>query len=66
MLSAGQVKNTYGTGCFMLMNTGQDEASKNGLLTTVGYKFGSAATCYASRGSRLPGHWCNGFATTSA
>lgn len=32
----GEVKNTYGTGCFMLMNTGEEPVlSKNGLLTTI-------------------------------
>ncbi|MEP7198249.1 MAG: glycerol kinase GlpK, partial [Chloroflexota bacterium] len=36
---AGLAKNTYGTGCFMLLNTGQQAiASQNGLLTTVGWK----------------------------
>ena len=47
----GQVKNTYGTGCFMLMNTNAMKRSKHGLLTTVGYKFGSGPTCYALEGS---------------
>jgi glycerol kinase len=47
----GQVKNTYGTGCFMLMNTDKMKRSKNGLLTTVGYKFGRGPTCYALEGS---------------
>ncbi len=38
----GEAKNTYGTGCFMLMNTGEAPVlSKNGLLTTLGYKLGS-------------------------
>jgi glycerol kinase len=45
------VKNTYGTGCFMLMNTDRMKRSKHGLLTTVGYKFGSGPTCYALEGS---------------
>jgi glycerol kinase len=36
----GQAKNTYGTGCFMLLNTGREPVqSTNGLLTTVGYSF---------------------------
>ena len=36
--SAGEAKNTYGTGCFMLLNTGTKPVqSKNGLLTTLGY-----------------------------
>src|SRR5215469_14184515 len=47
----GQVKNTYGTGCFMLMNTAELKRSKHGLLTTMGYKFGSGPTCYALEGS---------------
>src|SRR6201999_1727799 len=47
----GQVKNTYGTGCFMLMNTDSMKRSKHGLLTTVGYKFGAGPTCYALEGS---------------
>ncbi|QIA64056.1 glycerol kinase GlpK [Vibrio astriarenae] len=35
-VSAGQAKNTYGTGCFLLMNTGKEKvASSNGLLTTI-------------------------------
>lgn len=37
----GNAKNTYGTGCFMLMNIGQESiCSKNGLLTTIGWKIG--------------------------
>ncbi len=48
----GEVKNTYGTGCFMLMHTGGDICqSKAGLLTTVAYQFGAAAPCYALEGS---------------
>jgi len=48
----GQAKNTYGTGCFMLMNTGHDIVpSANGLLTTVAYKIGDAAAVYALEGS---------------
>ena len=47
----GMVKNTYGTGCFMLMNTGtQPVASKNKLLTTVAWKIGDR-TEYALEGS---------------
>jgi len=50
--SAGEAKNTYGTGCFMILNTGPDIVpSQHGLLTTVGYKFGSAPTVYALEGS---------------
>jgi glycerol kinase len=48
----GEAKNTYGTGCFMLMNTGETPyPSKCGLLTTVGYRFGQAKTVYALEGS---------------
>jgi glycerol kinase len=47
----GMVKNTYGTGCFMLMNTGTAPvASANNLLTTVAWKIG-ARTDYALEGS---------------
>lgn len=48
----GQVKNTYGTGCFLLMNTGSKKVlSKNGLLTTVAYQFEGQAPVYALEGS---------------
>ncbi|MEU0883792.1 glycerol kinase GlpK [Lentzea sp. NPDC005914] len=48
----GTAKNTYGTGNFMLLNTGTEKvASKNGLLTTVCYKIGSDAPVYALEGS---------------
>ena len=48
----GEVKNTYGTGCFLLMNTGERLVpSTFGLLTTVAYKFGGAAAHYALEGS---------------
>ena len=48
----GMVKNTYGTGCFMLMNTGTDAIqSKNRLLTTVAWKLGDQPTQYALEGS---------------
>src|SRR5438045_4220811 len=47
----GMVKNTYGTGCFMLMNTGNKRiASKNNLLTTVAWRIGDR-TEYALEGS---------------
>jgi glycerol kinase len=50
--SPGDAKNTYGTGCFMLMNTGEIPVlSKNGLLTTVGYRIGSQPAIYALEGS---------------
>lgn len=49
---AGEAKNTYGTGCFMLMNTGhQPVPSQSGLLTTVGYKIGDQDLVYALEGS---------------
>ncbi len=48
----GMAKNTYGTGCFMLLNTGTSPmASKNGLLTTVGYQIGTTPAVYALEGS---------------
>ncbi|GAO48906.1 hypothetical protein G7K_3069-t1 [Saitoella complicata NRRL Y-17804] len=48
----GDAKNTYGTGCFLLYNTGETPVlSKNGLLTTVGYKFGDKKPVYALEGS---------------
>lgn len=48
----GEAKNTYGTGCFMLLNTGEEIVrSKNGLLTTVCYQLGDARPVYALEGS---------------
>ena len=48
----GEAKNTYGTGCFMLMNTGETPVqSKAGLLTTLGYKIGDSEAVYALEGS---------------
>ena len=50
--SRGSVKNTYGTGCFALTNTGNDIIySKNGLLTTVAYQYGDQKASYAIEGS---------------
>lgn len=50
--SPGEAKNTYGTGNFMLLNTGTEAVpSKSGLLTTVGYKIGTQPTVYALEGS---------------
>ncbi len=47
----GEVKNTYGTGCFIVMNTGDTpKFSKNGLLTTVGWRIGGKTT-YGLEGS---------------
>jgi len=49
---AGEAKNTYGTGCFMLLNTGEKPVqSKAGLLTTLGYKIGNKKPVYALEGS---------------
>jgi len=48
----GEAKNTYGTGCFLLMNTGEKAVpSKCGLLTTLGYKIGAKPAVYALEGS---------------
>ncbi|QUD89975.1 glycerol kinase GlpK [Phenylobacterium montanum] len=48
----GEGKSTYGTGAFLLVNTGERPvASKSGLLTTVGYRIGEAPTVYALEGS---------------
>ncbi|MCI4680208.1 glycerol kinase GlpK [Rhodoblastus acidophilus] len=51
-LRPGQAKNTYGTGCFLLMNSGETPfPSRAGLLTTLGYKLGEAKPVYALEGS---------------
>lgn len=51
-LSPGEAKNTYGTGNFLLLNTGTEPVlSENGLLTTVGYKIGDEDTVYCLEGS---------------
>ncbi len=48
----GEAKNTYGTGCFLLLNLGEEIVhSKNGLVTTVAYKLGEQAAVYALEGS---------------
>lgn len=50
--SPGEAKNTYGTGCFMLLNTGHEIVpSQSGLLTTLAYKFGDKPAVYALEGS---------------
>jgi glycerol kinase len=50
--SVGDAKNTYGTGCFMLLNTGTDIVpSRSGLVTTVAYQIGDQAPVYALEGS---------------
>ncbi len=53
--ASGDIKNTYGTGCFLLMNTGSAAyKSKNGLLTTIAASFGGEIT-YALEGSVFVG-----------
>lgn len=48
----GEAKNTYGTGSFLLMNTGKEPIpSRNGLLTTLAYQIGDSAPVYALEGS---------------
>ena len=48
----GEAKNTYGTGCFFLFNTGEKiQFSKHGLLTTPAYQISGQAPCYALEGS---------------
>ena len=50
--AVGEGKNTYGTGNFLLLNTGEEIVrSSNGLITTVGYRFGDAAPVYCLEGS---------------
>ena len=50
--SAGEAKNTYGTGNFLLLNTGTSPVqSNNGLITGVGYKIGDAPAAYMLEGS---------------
>ena len=50
--SSGEAKNTYGTGSFLIYNTGEKIVkSENGLLTTLCYKLGDAAPVYALEGS---------------
>src|SRR5690606_19464578 len=52
-VSPGMVKSTYGTGCFMVLNTGEEAVtSHNRLLTTVGYRL-NGKTTYALEGSIL-------------
>src|SRR6201995_805989 len=48
---AGDAKNTYGTGSFLLVNTGEEIVHTEKLLTTVGYKLGDGKTTYALEGS---------------
>jgi glycerol kinase len=51
-LRPGEAKNTYGTGCFLLLNTGtKPVVSRHGMLTTVAYRFGAEPAVYALEGS---------------
>ncbi|MGD9657891.1 MAG: FGGY family carbohydrate kinase, partial [Methylocystis sp.] len=51
-VKTGDAKNTYGTGCFLLMNVGETpRVSTKGLLTTLAYKLGDAKPCFALEGS---------------
>jgi glycerol kinase len=51
-LNRGEAKNTYGTGCFLLMNTGSEPVvSESGLLTTVAYQIGRKPAVYALEGA---------------
>jgi glycerol kinase len=53
--SVGQMKSTYGTGCFLLMNTGREaKSSESGLLTTIAWQIGDEV-CYALEGSVFQG-----------
>jgi glycerol kinase len=50
--TSGEAKNTYGTGCFMLMNTGETPiTSRYGMLTTLGYRIGEQPAVYCLEGS---------------
>ena len=62
-LEPGLAKNTYGTGCFLLLNTGAKAvASKNNLVSTVAWRC-EGSTSYALEGSSSPGRSCSGCAT---
>ena len=57
----GMSKSTYGTGCFMIMNTGEMELSRNRLLTTVGYRLNGKPTfAMEGRTSSWPAPPCSG------
>ena len=61
--SKGQVKNTYGTGCFLLMNTGTEAiASRNGLITTIAASSAEQVE-YALEGSVLQARQFSGCVT---
>ena len=54
----GEAKNTYGTGCFMLLNTGpKPTPSTHGLLTTLSYKLGPDAPAQYALEGRFGGDW---------
>ena len=62
--SPGDVKSTYGTGCFVLVNTGKTmPRSKNRLLATA---LGAKTTMPSKAASSSPARWCNGCATNWA
>ena len=65
LLRSGLAKNTYGTGCFMLMHTGsQFQTSANGLITTSAAQPTAACRSSPSRAaSSSAARWCNGCAT---
>jgi glycerol kinase len=66
--SPGEAKNTYGTGCFMLLNTGNSPVqSKNGLLPPWVTRSATSRPSTASKArSPSPVRWCSGCVTTSA
>lgn len=57
---AGFIKNTYGTGCFMLMNTGNQIVYSDKLISTIGYKLKNESPVYALEGSVFNGGSCIG------
>ena len=63
----GMAKNTYGTGCFMLMNTGsRPVASHNRLLSTIAWRIGNrTGVCARGGASSWAAPWCSGCATDS-
>ena len=59
----GMAKNTYGTGCFLLMNTGESPVvSENNLLTTVAWKIETGPSMRWRAVFLLEAPWCNGYA----
>ena len=60
----GMAKNTYGTGCFMISNTGTEQVhSKHGLLTTIAGKLIRKLLMPLKGQFSLLGHWCSGLGT---